>query len=57
MIVSDHGMADTSNPEWVFTDDHPDKEALSSIEHEDGWPSIGLRSYEIFFEGSDSSRT
>ena len=51
VFVSDHGMADTSNPEWVFIDEYLDKEALDSIEHEDGWPSMGLR----FSPGVDST--
>ena len=43
VFVSDHGMADTSNPEWVYIDDYLGKQALDFIEHEDGWPSMGLR--------------
>jgi predicted AlkP superfamily pyrophosphatase or phosphodiesterase len=43
VFVSDHGMADTSHPEWVYIDDYLDKHALDSIDHEDGWPSMGLR--------------
>ena len=43
VFVSDHGMADTSHPEWVYIDDYLGKEAVDLIEHEDGWPSIGLR--------------
>ena len=43
VFVSDHGMADTSHPEWVYLDDYLDKQALNSIDHEDGWPSMGLR--------------
>lgn len=43
VFVSDHGMADTSYPEWVYIDDYLSKEALDSIEHEDGSPSMGLR--------------
>ena len=42
VFVSDHGMADTSHPEWVYIDDYLDKQALDSIVHEDGWPSMGL---------------
>ena len=45
VIVSDHGMADTSHPEWVHIDDYLDKQALDLIAHEDGWPSMGLRFY------------
>ena len=36
-------MADTSNPEWVYIDDYLGEQALDFIEHEDGWPSMGLR--------------
>ncbi|KAF9646033.1 Phosphodiest-domain-containing protein [Thelephora ganbajun] len=43
VFVSDHGMADTSHPEWVYIDDYLGKRALEFIEHEDGWPSMGLR--------------
>ena len=43
VFVSDHGMADTSHPEWVYIDDYLDKQAFGLIEHEDGWPSMGLR--------------
>ena len=43
VILSDHGMADTSHPEWVYVDDYLGKEAVNLIEHEDGWPSMGLR--------------
>ena len=43
VFVSDHGMADTSHPEWVYIDDYLDKQALDLISHEDGWPSMGLR--------------
>jgi len=42
VFVSDHGMADTSHPEWVYIDDYLDKQALDLIDHEDGWPSKGL---------------
>ena len=44
VFLSDHGMADTSHPEWVYIEDYSvGKEALDLIEHEDGWPSMGLR--------------
>ena len=43
LFVSDHGMADTTHPEWVYIDDYLDKQAIDLIEHEDGWPSMGLR--------------
>jgi predicted AlkP superfamily pyrophosphatase or phosphodiesterase len=43
VVVSDHGMADTSHPEWVYIDDYLGKQALDFLDHEDGWPSMGLR--------------
>ncbi|KAJ8457194.1 hypothetical protein ONZ45_g18411 [Pleurotus djamor] len=43
IFVSDHGMTDTSHPELVFMDDIIGEEGLAAIEHEDGWPSMGLR--------------
>jgi len=43
VFVGDHGMADTSRPEWVYIDDYLGKQALDFIDHEDGWPSMGLR--------------
>ncbi|THH26532.1 hypothetical protein EUX98_g7661 [Antrodiella citrinella] len=42
VFVSDHGMTDTSNPEWIFIDDILE-EGFELIEHEDGWPAMGLR--------------
>jgi len=42
VFVSDHGMTDTSHPEKVYIDDILGEEAMASIEHEDGWPSMGL---------------
>ncbi|KAL6308356.1 Phosphodiest-domain-containing protein [Sparassis latifolia] len=42
VFVSDHGMTDTSNPEHIYIDDILG-EGFSMIEHEDGWPSMGLR--------------
>lgn len=43
IFVSDHGMADTSHPEWVYIDDYLGEQAVDLIEHQDGWPSMGLR--------------
>lgn len=40
VIVSDHGMAPTSNERLLFLDDIVD---LTKIEHIDGWPLFGLR--------------
>ncbi|KAH9948891.1 Phosphodiest-domain-containing protein [Amylocystis lapponica] len=44
VFVSDHGMTDTSHPELVYIDDILG-EGFTMIEHEDGWPSMGLRFY------------
>jgi len=43
VFVSDHGMTDTSHPEMVYMDDILGQDGLKAIEHEDGWPSMGLR--------------
>ncbi|KAJ2917003.1 hypothetical protein MD484_g3388, partial [Candolleomyces efflorescens] len=43
IFVSDHGMADTSHPEPIYMDDILGLEGLAAIEHEDGWPSMGIR--------------
>ncbi|RDB14576.1 hypothetical protein Hypma_016311 [Hypsizygus marmoreus] len=43
IFVSDHGMTDTSDPELVYMDDILGADGLAQIEHEDGWPSMGLR--------------
>ncbi|RXW25325.1 hypothetical protein EST38_g514 [Candolleomyces aberdarensis] len=43
IFVSDHGMADTSHPEPIYMDDILGPEGLSAIEHEDGWPAMGIR--------------
>ncbi|KAF7348334.1 Type I phosphodiesterase nucleotide pyrophosphatase [Mycena sanguinolenta] len=42
VFVSDHGMTDTSHPEHIYMDDILG-EGYASIEHEDGWPAMGLR--------------
>ncbi|OCH90922.1 Phosphodiest-domain-containing protein [Obba rivulosa] len=42
VFVSDHGMTDTSRPEHVYMDDILG-DGFTQIEHEDGWPSMGLR--------------
>ena len=39
-------MTDTSDPELVYVDDILGKDGLKAIEHEDGWPAMGLRFYE-----------
>lgn len=40
VIVSDHGMAPTSNDRLLFIDDVVD---LAKVDHIDGWPLFGLR--------------
>jgi len=40
VIVSDHGMAPTSNDRLIYLDDLVD---MTKIEHIDGWPLFGLR--------------
>ncbi|KAK6463210.1 putative nucleotide pyrophosphatase precursor [Scheffersomyces coipomensis] len=45
IIVSDHGMAPTSNQRIIYLDDLID---LDKIEHIDGWPLFGLRPYEKY---------
>ncbi|KAK6890408.1 putative pyrophosphatase/phosphodiesterase [Candida tropicalis] len=45
IIVSDHGMAPTSNDRLLYLDDLID---LDKIEHIDGWPLFGLRPKEEF---------
>lgn len=42
VVVSDHGMMETSKERLVFLDDILGK-AFEDIEHRDGWPSFGLR--------------
>lgn len=43
VIVSDHGMAPTSNDRLLFLDDVVN---VTKIEHVDGWPLFGLRPFE-----------
>jgi len=42
VFVSDHGMTDTSRPEHIYIDDILGEEGWRAVEHEDGWPSMGL---------------
>ncbi|KAH9889967.1 Phosphodiest-domain-containing protein [Cubamyces lactineus] len=42
VFVSDHGMTDMSHPELIYVDDILG-EGFNHIEHEDGWPAMGLR--------------
>ncbi|KAG8907981.1 hypothetical protein FRB99_001147 [Tulasnella sp. 403] len=43
IFVSDHGMVDTSDLRLVYMDDVLGKDGWAAIEHNDGWPSYGLR--------------
>ncbi|CAH6719677.1 ectonucleotide pyrophosphatase/phosphodiesterase 1 [[Candida] jaroonii] len=43
IVVSDHGMAPTSNDRLLYLDDIID---LNKIEHIDGWPLFGLRPFK-----------
>ncbi len=43
VFVSDHGMTDTSHPTQVFINEILGHDGIKDIEHEDGWPSVGLR--------------
>ncbi|KAF8300137.1 Phosphodiest-domain-containing protein [Clavulina sp. PMI_390] len=43
IFVSDHGMTDTSDTRLVYMDDIMGRDHTDQIEHEDGWPSVGLR--------------
>lgn len=45
IIVSDHGMAPTSNDRLLYVDDLID---MNMIEHVDGWPLFGLRPYNKY---------
>ncbi|KAA1469665.1 Phosphodiest-domain-containing protein [Dentipellis sp. KUC8613] len=42
VFVSDHGMTDTSHPELVYIDELLGEEGWAAVQHEDGWPSMGL---------------
>ncbi|KAF8512855.1 Phosphodiest-domain-containing protein [Hysterangium stoloniferum] len=43
IFVSDHGMTDTQQSEFIYLENLIGKEYVDAIEHEDGWPSMGLR--------------
>ncbi|KAF5333016.1 hypothetical protein D9758_015180 [Tetrapyrgos nigripes] len=45
IFVSDHGMADTAHPTLIYIDDEDmlGMDGLAALEHEDGWPAMGLR--------------
>ncbi|TFY72599.1 hypothetical protein EVG20_g421 [Dentipellis fragilis] len=42
VFVSDHGMTDTSHPELVYIDKLLGADGWAAVQHEDGWPSMGL---------------
>ncbi|ODQ63812.1 Phosphodiest-domain-containing protein, partial [Nadsonia fulvescens var. elongata DSM 6958] len=48
VVLSDHGMAPTSNDRLIYLDDMVD---LSTIEYIDGWPLFGLRPNDTSSEG------
>ncbi|ORX35480.1 alkaline-phosphatase-like protein [Kockovaella imperatae] len=50
IVLSDHGMSETSNDRMIFLDDVLGKEGFEAIQWRDGWPSAGLR----FKEGTDT---
>ncbi|KAG6885059.1 hypothetical protein C0993_006287 [Termitomyces sp. T159_Od127] len=52
VFVSDHGMTDTSHPELIYMEDIIGEQGLAEIEHEDGWPAMGIR----FRPSSNSTR-
>ncbi|EPQ54545.1 Phosphodiest-domain-containing protein [Gloeophyllum trabeum ATCC 11539] len=43
VFVSDHGMTDTSHLNMIYIDEILGKDGYEAIEHEDGWPSMGIR--------------
>ncbi|KPV73565.1 uncharacterized protein RHOBADRAFT_16803, partial [Rhodotorula graminis WP1] len=52
VVVSDHGMADTSMDRLIFLDDVLGADGFDSIERNEGWPCAGLR----FKPGSDEDK-
>ncbi|BGP50447.1 hypothetical protein JCM10450v2_006366 [Rhodotorula kratochvilovae] len=51
VVVSDHGMADTSMERLIFLDDILGADGFAAITHNEGWPSAGLR----FAAGTDDA--
>lgn len=43
IVVSDHGMTETSNDKLIFLDTVLGRELLGRVESRDGWPLAGLR--------------
>ncbi|KXN88101.1 hypothetical protein AN958_07560 [Leucoagaricus sp. SymC.cos] len=51
VFVSDHGMVDTTAYKLVYIDKILGEDGMQAIEHEDGWPALGIR----FREGTNES--
>lgn len=51
IVVSDHGMAETSDDRLIFLDDILGEDGYKAIAHNEGWPSAGLR----FADGTDET--
>jgi predicted AlkP superfamily pyrophosphatase or phosphodiesterase len=51
VFVSDHGMVDTSDYNLVYIDEILGEDGMDAIEHEDGWPAMGIR----FREGTNET--
>ncbi|KAG2188045.1 hypothetical protein INT44_000796 [Umbelopsis vinacea] len=45
MVVSDHGMSESSNDKLIYYDDILDETALGNIWKTEGWPLLGIRAY------------
>lgn len=45
IILSDHGMAPTSNSRLIYLDDLVSEEFLPKIQYTDAWPLYGIRPY------------
>jgi len=43
VVVSDHGMTETSDVRLVFLDELLGEDLYAKVEHKEGWPSAGLR--------------
>ncbi|KAL1688905.1 hypothetical protein GGG16DRAFT_115615 [Schizophyllum commune] len=43
VFVSNHGMTDTSNPEFIYVDNILGPDGMKAIAHANGWPSMGIR--------------
>ncbi|GAA6029087.1 hypothetical protein JCM8097_001587 [Rhodosporidiobolus ruineniae] len=51
VVVSDHGMTETSNDRLIFLDDILGADGFAAIDRNEGWPSAGLR----FKPGTDTA--